>query len=257
METLAVTWDDIRAAIAFRRGWTRDPSNWDDDVVAAIKEAIKLGLSRMMHNAVAPGTRKVYEWSFLRQTFQFATVEDKWEYDLPQDFGSPAEPQVFFAETSRAFTPIRLMNDARILYLRSNEPDASGVPGYAAIRQKKQLGATEQGQDLLLHPVPDGAYQMKLLYNVSPHMLGDMLLHPHGGAPFARTLMLACIAEATKGIGDSEEYEAAFQDSLLAAISYDARNKGDNFGQNTDGSDGCEQRQRGTYYSTIEGEIGV
>lgn len=256
METLGTTFDDLRSKIAFRHGWTRDSARWSDEKKAALNEFIKGGIQRFLFNSMVPGTLKVYEWSFLKDRYEFDTVSAKETYSLPANFGSADGPRMFWADTDISLRPILLVNESRIYTLQSQTPSSSGTPCYASIRAKKQLGASEQGYELSIFPTPNAAYSMRLSYNVLPYMLGESLLHPHGGVPHARTLELACLAESEQRTDNRKGLEEDYDKALAASISYDSRNKSSDLGMNRDTSDQEAHEYTSSYYVYLNGELG-
>jgi hypothetical protein len=247
MAGLGVTFDEIRSEVGFMLGFGRDTSAWDASApgltaaartersakLASIDSAIKGGLRKFLFGSLCPGTRKVYEWSFLRKWFDFTTAESVGDYPLPADFGSP-EGDVLFPDDG--YSPVPALNEARLLELRSRDDDSSGTPQYYATRHRPSSAAAGQGQDLLLWPLPSGAWRMRLCYQVTGEMLDDARQHPPGGPQHSRTVLYCCLAEAAKRIGPNDPtYEGEYQQALAASISVDSRTRPANLGYAADG----------------------
>ena len=79
MPGLHHTYDTLREEIGFSLGWGSVPSGWGPDEIKRIESAIREGTSKFLWGFVAPGTGKVYQWSFLRQTFGFTTASAIWD----------------------------------------------------------------------------------------------------------------------------------------------------------------------------------
>lgn len=232
-----MTRTELGGELGFRAGWGRVRDNWDEYQTAAVDSAIRSGLRRFLLNTVSPGTRKNYRWSFLRQNFTFTTAENVDRYDLPKDFGH-VDGQLLHNDTTVTYPAIRVVNEAMLDQEKAKSPALTGRPQLAAIRSKRVSGVAEQGEELLLFPPPDGAYPMKLGYQIEPAMLDDNVEHLPGGAAMSRAILYCCLAEMGHLIEDSASVEAVFQDALAAAISYDSRMDGGYLGMNDDPSIG-------------------
>lgn len=219
--------------------------------VAVVETSIKGGLRRFMLSALIPGTATRWQWSFLRKSYLFSTLADTAEYDLPADFGTP-EGQLIF--TTDYYTPIPWANEPMLRKKQSEDTEYSGVPQFAAMLNKTPSMAP-QAFAVLFWPTPDAAYALRLIYNVLPDMLGEELTNPHGGAPHARTILYACLAEAAKRIDqDPKEFEMEYQQGLLASIDHDRKLLGSNLGPMMDPSEMHERRQS-NFQVTYEGVL--
>jgi hypothetical protein len=256
MTSLAGTRDELRGELGFRFGFERDPEGWDEYQEAAIESVVRNGLRRFYFQALAPGTRKTYEWSFLYQTYLFSTTEDRESYELPEDFGSPRGP-LLFAEANFAYREARIVNEAMLREQRGRDLQAKGVPWLAAIRAKKVSGATEQRYELLIYPKPDGEYDLRLGYKVLEGMLTESAVHLPGGAAHFRTILYACLMEAGTLVDeDAELIRRTYDEALLGSINYDGRMDSGYLGINSDPSIYEPERYRvnpDAYTITIDG----
>lgn len=219
--------------------------------VAVVETSIKGGLRRFMLSALIPGTAKRWQWSFLRKSYLFSTADGTQEYDLPADFGTP-ESHVLF--TTDYYTPIPWLNEPMLRKRYSEDSERTGVPQFAAILNKTPTMAPQQ-YAVLFWPEPDAAYALRIFYNVLPDMLGEELTNPHGGAPHARTILYACLAEAAKRIDqDPKEFEMEYQQGLLASIDHDRSLLGSNLGPMQENSEMLEYR-RSNFHVTYEGVL--
>ncbi len=229
MSGLHVTYGELREQMGFFLGYGTDPVDWDADQVATVNMAIKNGLRRFLFSPLIPGTRKTWEWSFLRRSLTLTTANAAGEYNLPADFGTPLGG-LYYNEDFRTSIPI--FNEAM---LRSRiTDDITGPPQMAAIIPRNPTIAP-QGQSILFYPTPDGAYSLRLMYQVLPDMLSEQLTNPNGGAPHARTILYACLVEASTRVDDDhEQYEKKYHEGLMASIDYDRGLKGSDVGYNGD-----------------------
>ncbi len=217
-----------------------------------VETAIKGGLRRFMLSALIPGTAKRWQWSFLRKSFEFSTRSGGQEYDLPEDFGTPDSQVVFSADDK---SPIPWLNEPLLRRRYAESPEASGVPHFAAILNRSPTVAPQR-YGVLFWPEPDAAYSLRLVYNVVPDMLGEELTNPHGGAPHARTILYACLAEAAKRIDqDPKEFEMEYAQGLLASIDFDRQLLGSNLGPMIDSSEDLEYRRPNNFSVTYEGTL--
>lgn len=235
---MGATFNEIRSELSFAAGWGRISSGWDDDADPgkkgdAIDSCIRYGLRKFLTGTIAPGTRKVYEWSFLRKQYKFLTVADQTDYPLPEDFGSPDGDLTY---TQDFFSPVPFITDGRLLAMQSSQPTATGVVQFAAIRFLPSQGAVPQAQHLLLFPTPTGAWTLLLSYQINPDLLSERSQVPAGGPAYARAILYACLSELATRIGPpNPQYEQEYQAALLAAISVDSRVRAGSLGYNGDG----------------------
>lgn len=223
MASLAITFDEIRSEVGFTAGYGRDASRWGNESTQLVLAVIRNGIRRFLFGTPLGG--KVYDWSFLRQRWDFATVADKGDYELPADFGSPDGPIYF---QSDQFTPIAFINESRMEHLRSLNVTNAGTPCFAAVRYKPSGGSYEQGRILELYPTPTGADTLRLLYRINGEMLTSSNQYPPGGAEHSRTVLYACLAELARrrNLPELAMYEADYIASFQGSISTDVSMRG-------------------------------
>jgi hypothetical protein len=229
LPTLGADYEDIQSELGFHLGFGRDISAFSAEDLASIVAWIKGGLQRMLFSAFQPKLDNTYDWSFLQQTFRFGTQIGQTEYDLPANFGSTNGP-ILWDSPTLAYRPIEWMNESFIRAKLSLTSTYQGIPLQAATFSKNTDGSAEQVQALVLYPRPDATYPFRMSFSIEPGMLTTQFPWPAGGSPHARTLLYACLAEATKRHDDNASYEADYQIALAGSINYDARSKGDNLG---------------------------
>ncbi len=257
MDSLDTSYDDIRQEIAFLRGWGVVSTSWDARQVMALDQAMKNGQQRFFFEATQPGTQKVYVWSFLQSMCEIGTVATQIDYQLPDDFGSP-DGSIYSADGTVSYGEVRWVNEGIIDQRRGVSPSDIGYPRLACIRSTRNRGAGNQRWTFSIWPAPDAAYFLRFKYNVLPDALTSTFQKAPGGAPHARTLKLACLAEAFRRLDNAASYEQDYQQSLAASISYDSRRSGDNLGYNGDPSSGdwgrrSQDLRPDVYHVTVEG----
>lgn len=242
--SLDLTYDELRQQVGFHLGFGM--SGWNTNAVATIDLSIRNGLRRFLFSSLVPQTRKRWEWSFLRKSWLFSTVTGKSTYLLPEDFGVYEGP-IHFVSDQRTTIPI--VGEGM---LRAKEAEeATGVPSWAAIVPVPDPSISPQRQTLLFYPEPDGAYDLRLLYQVNPDMLSAELTSPHGGAPHARTILLTILLESAVRVDSSRDFEREHAEALAASIDFDAKMKGDNWGYNGDPSSYRDMVYRTTNFTAV------
>lgn len=232
--SLEVTYDELRVRIASFLGWNPDPEQWSDEDAASCERYLKSAIRLVLFGTITPGTMTVYQWSFLRKTYDFDTVSAQTTYTLPGDFGSPEGNLIFVDD---GYSPVPFVNEAWIAEEQSKSPDMSGVTMYAATRHKRIGGVADQRQELVLFPKPTGAWTLRLTYSVTGDPLSADSPYPPGGAAHSRTYEAACVYEAARQTRDPEflACEKDFKEALIASISADSRTRSAILGYNSDG----------------------
>lgn len=168
------------------------------------------------------------------------TISASGDYRLPDDFGGIEGDLTFAQDESRDI--IRLRGDGFIRQLRMSSTGSS-IPRYAAVKSGDNEaidGSDGQRFDLMLHPTPDGTYNITYRYNVHPDALTSNNPYPLGGATHAETIIQSCRAAADRivnDIADGREY-ALFLERLKASVYADRQKMTPEFlGRNIDRSD--------------------
>jgi hypothetical protein len=227
--TLGADYTEIQQELGFHLGFGRVVADFSTEDSESIVAWIKSGLRRFLFSAFQIRTGATYHWSFLRKVWHFGTQIGQIEYDLPADFGAPDGP-ILWESPQTAYRPIPIMNEAFVRMRLSQMPNVTGIPLAAAVFHKLASGVTEQKRAMVVYPPPDASYPFRMPYHISGEMLTEGFPWPPGGSPHARTLLYACLAEATKRHDDNASYENDYQLALAASMDYDARNAGDSLG---------------------------
>ncbi len=169
------------------------------------------------------------------------------EYELPSDFGG-LRGEVTFRDDD-GYAPLRLVNEASIMRLRTEGDYIKDVPEYVAIipAGTDNESTIEQRFKLSLWPFPDKKYDLLFSYTVYAQAMSSTVynilddLHiPIGGAYHSETILSSCLAVAEQIVDEFNnpgKMQAKFVERLSASISYDRRNMlPDGFGYNGDHS---------------------
>ncbi len=168
------------------------------------------------------------------------------EYELPSDFGG-LRGEVTFRDDD-GYAPLRLVNEASIMRLRTEGNYTKDVPEYVAIIPTDTDNETHNSQTFKLSvwPFPDKKYDLLFSYTVYANAMSaagaeaDDLHVPIGGAYHSETILSSCLAVAEQIVDEFNnpgKMQAKFIERLSASISYDRRNMlPDGFGYNGDHS---------------------
>lgn len=168
------------------------------------------------------------------------------EYELPSDFGG-LRGEVTFRDDD-GYAPLRLVNEASIMRLRTEGNYTKDVPEYVAIIPTGTDNESQISQTFKLSvwPFPDKKYDLLFSYTVYANAMSaagaetDDLHVPIGGAYHSETILSSCLAVAEQIVDEFNnpgKMQAKFIERLSASISYDRRNMlPDGFGYNGDHS---------------------
>lgn len=199
--------------------------DWDNRTATDVDSAIRRGINSVIHNAAG------HQWTWMRPAFRFTTADGQRRYTLPADFQQFIDHLCFDGENYQ-HPPITQLPAARLHQMHS-EYSGTGVPCNYALEAKAHDGTTEQLQEVVLHPTPDGAYQLVGVYQVGPirGLTSDRPWFP--GGPEHRELFLAsCLAQAESIFmdGPMTDRREQFQMELTAAVSRDYKRGARNLG---------------------------
>ncbi len=141
------------------------------------------------------------------------------DYRLPADYGAIAGPLTH--ATSSGYWPVKIVGESALRHVRRYNA-GSGTPTIAAIRPLAIVQTTLQEFDLLLHPIPNVAYELTYRYHVRLSEITDTNKRLPGAADHSEIILQACLAAAEQRMFDrrGDEY-GNFMTMLPAAISFD------------------------------------
>jgi hypothetical protein len=198
---------------------------WDARTAHDVASAIRKGINAVVHNVMG------HQWSWMQPVYRVTTADGQRRYTLPADF-EQFRDHIYFDGENYQHTPITQKPAARLHQLHS-EYSGTGVPYNYALETPAHDGTTEQRQELVLHPTPDGTYMLVGVYQVGPirSLSEDRPWFP--GGPENRELFIAAaLAQAEIIFMDSPQTsrQDQFKSELVAAISRDGRRGARNLG---------------------------
>lgn len=200
-------------------------ADWDNRTAADVDRCIRRGINSVIHNPLN------HQWTWMRPEFRLTTADGQRRYLLPADFQQFID-HICFDGDNYKHPPLEQLPAARLHQLHS-EYSGTGVPSNYATEAKAHDGTTEQSQELVLHPTPNGTYQLVGLYQVGPirGMTSDRPWFP-GGAENRELFISSCLAQAEVIFTDGEmtTWREQFQMDLTAAVSRDHKRGARNLG---------------------------
>lgn len=223
---LALDFEDLQNAVGRMLGLPTSTTDWHGDEISDVNAVVQEGYRRFL---------AAHNWSFLRPWTTLSLVDDEWEYDLPDDFGSLVGAFHYDENVRRG--AIIHTSVARIMELRSCR-DRSLDPTHAAIRAKAGTPGAGEGQrfEAVFYPTPNAARTLHYQYNLVPDALASGE-YPLGGAQHAQTIRAGCLAVAEEFFEDSPLGPRAerYRVELEKSVAIDRRNQPRFLGQMTAG----------------------
>lgn len=239
MVGLGITYGQLRREVGRYLGFDRDSANWTADEAQDVNDVLDSGLRQFYFPPRLDGDTLAHQWNFLQPQVTLTLVVDQDDYDMPAEFAGFVG-DVHYVNESWAPTPLRLVNEAKILQLRSSElNDSSGYyPRYAALVAKSSDETAAQVYQLQIWPSPDAAYTLIYRYFIRPQTDKADANVPLGGPEHAEAIRSSVIAAAESHLDDERGAKyARFLDMLRAAVDFDMKaNAPTNLGQNSDPS---------------------
>jgi hypothetical protein len=217
-------YDYVRSEIASFIGTPE--ARWDNRTRIDVESAIRKGIESVVHNAMT------HQWSWMRPTHRFATADGQRRYTLPLDF-EQFIGDIYFDGENYQYTAITQLPAGRLQQMHA-EYSNTGVPTNYALEVLAHDGTTQQHQQVVLHPTPDGEYQLIGPYQVGPiRMLSNERPWFPGGPENRELFIAACLAAAESKFLDVQatDKQAQFQSALVAAIGRDHRRGPRNLGR--------------------------
>jgi hypothetical protein len=225
---MAIAYLELKSEVGHFLGYGATEGNWDATQAADVERCVQMGL-RQFYGARA--------WNFLQIIAQLNTVVGDYLYVLPTtvstiqgDLAYPLEGQ------SRI---IRMVGNVRWKEMSNHDPDRSGPPTTATIRQLLIDNTPPQKQVLVLWPKPDAIYNIEYLYTLAPNKLATATDTPYGADVHSMVILQSMLAYAEGRLGDSQGVQAAkYERMLIDAIRLDAETRRANWhGYNADRSE--------------------
>lgn len=198
---------------------------FDNNTAAAVERCIQRAMENVIHNGQ-------HQWSWMRPKWQWKTASGQRRYTLPLDFEQFIPNQIYFDGNDSEYGTIQQRPASRLMRLQTGSVD-TGTPCRFAIETVAHDGASEQQQQLVLHPTPDNEYSLVAIYQIGVRGgLSDTRPYPPGGPAHGELFLSACLAATEAEFRDGElEKKARFQETLINHIAIDLRNAPRNLGQ--------------------------
>ena len=218
--TLAVSRDEVRAAIAMQVGWPI-PAQWSIRQETQFEIIFKRAQRQIYYPPILPGEKSPHEWSWLSPWQTLSIVADVADYDLPDDFAGMID-EFTYLDYSVGSRSVTLTTDVEIRRLRQMAHDGTGYPEKAAIIPLPSDGDQPQTWQVHFWPTPAAAYELRYRYAAVPHAMSASKTYPLGGTPFADAFLSSCLAAAESELDDKRDIRFAdFVEKLAAAVAYD------------------------------------
>ncbi len=180
----------------------------------------------------------------MRPTYRFRTSDGQRHYTLPLDF-EQFIGAIYFDGDNYQYPQIEQKPSGRLQQMHTGY-STTGVPTNYALEVLSHDGTSQQHQQLVLQPTPDGEYALIGPYQVGPIRRLSTERPWFPGGPEARELFIAsCLAAAESKFidGPVTDKKDLFDSALVAAIGRDHRKQPRNLGQ----SSGRSGRARDDY----------
>lgn len=241
--TLALKLSQLESAVGdflgYGLGEEGGDTAWVSKQQSDITRAINSGLSTFYFPSAIEGMVEAgYSWSFLKPFAELTLLEDADSLLLPDDFGGIEGRLVIEADDARP-CPVFVTNESHVRQMHAADPENTGQPQFAAVRQGKTTGIKiGTRSSLYFFPTADADYTVRLSYYFLPNALTAANPYPVGGAQHAETIQAACIAAAELYRDDQRGPRwMYFQERLAASIGYDRKLKPAYLGYNGDASE--------------------
>lgn len=238
--SLSETYLTISRRVADKLGYDPSSANWTESEATVIADILRQGYLRALYPPAQKKPPKYagqpeemeksgYTWSFLKPSNTLALISGTSTYDLPDNFGGDLS-QMTLSSGGTLPVALRKVEPQVLTQIRANEAAANGTPVYFAIRPKTPTttaGATADltsaGQrfEVELYPTPGSSMTGTYYYSILVNALSATNLYPLGSAVFGNLVLVSCLVAAEEWMGEPGSAQAAWQQSLVAAIALD------------------------------------
>lgn len=250
--TLTVNRDILLRELGRFVGWAREPSFCDERQHADADDILRRALSAAYYPAPIDDDRTSHSWSFLWPITEFSTKTNVGDYDLPDDFSGMCDDIAYIGND--ATTRMTKISINKMLEYRRINVDTIGYPEHYAVVPQRSSGATAQRWTLMVQPIAQAAYQVRLRYKSDPLTIGESFPYPLGGQFFADVLTASVICSADEVLNDIYGGPSwqVFSQKLRTAVYLDRQaHVSGNLGYNGDGVGYDESRRDSSF--TING----
>ncbi|TXH51856.1 MAG: hypothetical protein E6Q97_17400 [Desulfurellales bacterium] len=188
-------------------GW--NAQTWSYEERRRVDEIIDSGLRRYYYPDPIDAAGSSHKWSFLQPIGSLVTADGNRVYALPADFERLVGPMTYADQDLTDYPEIQVTSEARLRTMQHAE-DFSAPPQYCAVRVVRGSGMTDQKQELVLHPTPDGEYRLEFQYHALQRRLTAAAPVPLGGPIHGEGILQSClaVAEESQGTKNGPHFQA-------------------------------------------------
>lgn len=230
MANMVLCFSDVYYKVGEYAGWGTSSTISAANLVKA-KDLVYRGY-RTFLNPINPQTGETHNWSFLKRNAVINTNGDKWEYELPADFGRMIMFPRFGADEGYANPQTRSVAQ---LYELRNWDTSSEYPQYVAVQAKTYDPIIGQRYNLLIHPPADGVYSLYYGYVIEPAKPVNATDVFVGGVLTSEVILESCLAAVERWLDGKLDVHAAMAEKLInQLIQSDGGFAPDSVGMNND-----------------------
>lgn len=217
-----MTYQILAAELGAYLGYGSESASWTDSQTVEIDRYIQAGVRQFYNPPAMQGVDPGYDWTFLRPKSSITTVAGTQTYALPRSFSRLIGDLYYDPVTHRS--SVAMTSIGRVLEL--TQGSSFQHPPRVAATQLKDAGVMLQSQDyeLVLWPVPDGAYTLTYEYEAYSGRLDLIRRFPLGGDKHGETILASCLAVAEMRANDQRGIQwANFESQIVGAINKDRK----------------------------------
>lgn len=237
-EDLGVNLAYLRRVVGRHMGYGPNSATWTHLQFKTVELVIENGLRKFYNPPVLPGQRYAHEWAFLRPVRPLVTQSSVSTYTLDDDFAMLDGPITFNAGSNTLWPAIEEIGEHQIR-MRLQRYSTTGRPQICATRPTKPDKASGGKWELLLWPIPDGAYTLNIRMRIVPPLLAADEDRPYGHLRHANTILEACLCAADEMNEKSNGIHGnKFLECLMSSVGHDQKaDSPGSLGYNRDPSD--------------------
>ena len=192
MANLRLTYSDIYTRISNFLGLTDAGTAPTGTDLITCKDICQRGLRQFLY-PIDDRTYEYWEWSFLSPLHTMNLLDDKWRYQLPEDFSSILTNPTYSEDDS--FKQMARTTPDNIMNLMSGG-DVNYAPYYYSIVTSDYDPEIGEFEEIWFYPKPDSSYTIQFFYKSDPTKAsnaGDFL---PGGVKSTEAILENCLAVA-------------------------------------------------------------
>jgi len=215
-------------------GWGADPDAWGRSLQVESNSILEAAIMTFYFPPPIDQQRTSHRWSFLNPTGTLDLVTGQQVYPLPDHYDAPDGDMTYTNDDE--YDALKYTSVTRIEKMTAMD-DSNGPSAWFATRPSTVDGASQQTQELLVYPIPNGEYTLNMPYTVVPKMIDEDNPYPLGGRVHTETIRCAMLAEAElRKTGKEGGMFRQYKSRLIASVVADQRRAPVLLGYNGDGS---------------------